>query len=153
MKIQQFKSILEKAPEKNIQFVLPDGVRIPPHFHICEVAQVQRNFIDCCGAKQSETVYAFQARAGKPASDEKQSMPAAKLSGIIALASEILSDEQISIEIEFKAPHLSQFPIHSFEAQEREIVFQLDEKETECLEQKEWEAKPNSCCYCHAHGC
>ena len=45
MKLSEFKSILNQI--ETIEFTLPDGSLIPQHFHITEVGQLDKRFIDC----------------------------------------------------------------------------------------------------------
>ena len=56
MKLSEFKSHLNQM--ETVQFVLPNGSLIPPHFHITEVGQIEKRFIDCGGVlrKESESI-------------------------------------------------------------------------------------------------
>lgn len=47
MKLSEFKKQLSTVTELN--FVLPNGTIVPQHFHVTEVGQVTKNFIDCGG--------------------------------------------------------------------------------------------------------
>ena len=38
----------------SLQFQLPNGHFVPQHFHITEVGNVTRNFIDCGGVQRQE---------------------------------------------------------------------------------------------------
>jgi hypothetical protein len=46
MKLSEFKKQLSTVTDLN--FVLPNGV-VPQHFHVTEVGQITKNFIDCGG--------------------------------------------------------------------------------------------------------
>ena len=45
MKLSEFKLVLQKIEDINI--VLENGKSIPSHFHITEVGQVDKKYIDC----------------------------------------------------------------------------------------------------------
>jgi hypothetical protein len=47
MKLSQFK--LQLSSLSNLNFVLPNGTIIPKHFHVTEVGQITKHFIDCGG--------------------------------------------------------------------------------------------------------
>ena len=45
MTLSDVQSALTSLSE--LVFVLPDGTRVPPHFHVTEVGQVDKYFVDC----------------------------------------------------------------------------------------------------------
>jgi len=47
MKLSQIKEILPNL--ENVAFQLEDGTFVPEHFHVTEVGQIAKNFIDCGG--------------------------------------------------------------------------------------------------------
>lgn len=58
IKLSEIKSTLPDWGE--LQFVLPSGVKVPAHFHITEVGQINKKFIDCGGTVRAEKVINFQ---------------------------------------------------------------------------------------------
>ena len=58
MKLQEFKSKLENSSQLN--FRLANGEEIPAHFHITEVGQISRKFIDCGGTLRQNSKINFQ---------------------------------------------------------------------------------------------
>lgn len=58
MKLSVFKTPL--AQEEDICFQLPNGQFVPAHFHINEVGQATRTFMDCGGTTCSETAIRLQ---------------------------------------------------------------------------------------------
>ncbi len=45
MKLSEFKLYLKNV--KKVEFQLPNGDYIPPHFHVTEVGLNSKKFIDC----------------------------------------------------------------------------------------------------------
>mgnify|MGYP003642228923 CR=1 FL=1 len=58
MKISEIKNHLSALDQ--IAFELPDGSLVPSHFHVTEVGQVSKHFIDCGGTVRIEEVANFQ---------------------------------------------------------------------------------------------
>ena len=45
MKLSEIKEILPAL--ENVEFQLENGTFVPEHFHVTEVGQIIKNFIDC----------------------------------------------------------------------------------------------------------
>ena len=58
MKLSIFKEILKTKIA--IGFELPNGQLVPGHFHVTEVGQINKRFIDCGGTIREEKVVNFQ---------------------------------------------------------------------------------------------
>jgi len=52
MKLSDFKKQLSTITD--INFVLQNGTVVPKHFHVTEVGQVTKRFIDCGGTVRNE---------------------------------------------------------------------------------------------------
>lgn len=152
MNITEFRNILEQHPDKNLRFVLPDQSAIPPHFHITEVGHVRKNFIDCGGTQRSTEACILQAWVAK--NDEDHSLKAGTLAKILGLAKTILPDDDLPVEVEFEAPHISQFPIQSAEKAGDALVFRLTTKHTDCLAKEQCGLESaSSCCAAESECC
>ncbi|HKC67523.1 MAG TPA: DUF6428 family protein, partial [Bacteroidia bacterium] len=57
MKLSDLKKQLPNA--KELTFVLPNGTTVPQHFHVTEVGQVTKHFIDCGGTVRNEKAVNF----------------------------------------------------------------------------------------------
>ncbi len=57
MKLSEFKDILKT--KKTIGFQLSSGEVVPSHFHVTEVGQINKRFIDCGGTLRDENVVSF----------------------------------------------------------------------------------------------
>jgi hypothetical protein len=152
MNITQLKNNLEQYPDRKIRFVLPDKGTIPAHFHITEVGHVRKDFIDCGGTQRSTSTCVLQAWVAM--NDEDHSLEAGKLAKILSLASKILPNDEVSVEVEFEAPYISQFPIESAEANVDALVFRLTTKHTDCLAKEQCGLEnPSPCCSAESGCC
>jgi hypothetical protein len=123
MNIAELKKTLEQHPNKKLRFILPNEGTIPSHFHITEVLQ-----------------------AWVAANDEDHSLEAGKLAKILGLAGKILPSDELSVEVEFEAPYISQFPIESANPEDDAIVFRLTVKHTDCLAKEQCGLESSPCC-------
>ena len=151
MNITELKHILEQNPSKGISFILPDKTAIPGHFHITEVGHVQKDFIDCGGTRRLTSSCVLQAWIA--ANDEDHSLSAGKLASILNLAGKIFPSDELTVEVEFEAPYLSQFPIDSADAQTDAVVFHLTTKHTDCLAREQCGLEGESSCCSTESGC
>ena len=58
MNISEIKNHLKNL--ETIAFELPNGSLVPEHFHVTEVGEVTKHFIDCGGTIRHEKVANFQ---------------------------------------------------------------------------------------------
>lgn len=58
MKLSEIKEILPTLD--NVEFQLENGTFVPEHFHVTEVGQITKKFIDCGGVIRTEKVINFQ---------------------------------------------------------------------------------------------
>jgi len=151
MNITELKEALEQNSAKTISFILPDKTVIPGHFHITEVGHVRKDFIDCGGTRRSTASCVLQAWIA--ANDADHALSAGKLASILKLAGKILPSDELSVEVEFEAPYISQFPIDSVEARADAVVFRLTTKHTDCLAKEQCGLESESSCCSAESGC
>lgn len=123
MKLSDFKKQLSVTTQLN--FVLPDGTAIPNHFHVTEVGQVTKHFIDCGGTVRNETVVNFQLWE---ANDFDHRLAPQKLSDIIALSEKMVNLQDAEIEVEYQSNTIGKYHLEFKNAQ-----FQLTSTKTNCL--------------------
>ncbi len=99
MKLSKLQKILKSTSE--IRFVLPDGTRVPSHFHVSEIGHISRNFIDCGGKLRSEDRINFQLWL---AEDYDHVLAPQKLYNIISMSQEKLQLPDAQVEIEYLSP-------------------------------------------------
>lgn len=106
MKLSEFKKSLQEVSELN--FILPDGTQVPKHFHVTEVGQVAKRFIDCGGTVRNETAINFQLWE---ANDFDHRLAPGKLKNIIALSEQQLALEDAEIEVEYQSNTIGKYGI------------------------------------------
>jgi hypothetical protein len=130
MKTSEFKKLLERYPDNNLSFVLPNGESIPAHAHITEVGRVDKTFLDCGGEAHKTSACSLQAWV---AADMDHRLNAGKLAAILEEAAPILSEDDPVVEIEFEQELISQFPVVAARVAGGAISFELGSKHTDCL--------------------
>lgn len=123
MKLSAIKEILTSL--ENVEFQLEDGTFVPEHFHVTEVGQIAKNFIDCGGTIRKETVVNFQLWN---ADDYEHRLKPKKLLQIIALSEDKLGIEDNEIEVEYQSDTIGKYDL-DFNGKH----FILKNKKTACL--------------------
>jgi len=130
MQLSQLIQALRERPEASLAFVLPDGQAVPTHFHVTEVGRVRKDFIDCGGTVRSTDRCVLQVWV---ATDSDHRLVAGKLDKIIALAKDILSDEDLPVEVEYDVGVITQLSVAGVNVGDNQITLQLVGKHTACL--------------------
>ncbi len=125
MKISEIKESL--AGLQAVNFKLPDGSYLPPHFHVTEVGLVTKHFIDCGGTERKEAVANFQLWE---AGDYDHRLAPQKFLHILNLCKKVLGDEDLPIEVEYQQSTIGKFGL-DFDGKD----FILTPKQTACLAQ------------------
>ncbi|MBL7893818.1 MAG: hypothetical protein JNK50_00895 [Bacteroidia bacterium] len=106
MKLSEFKQKL--ANVNDLQFVLPNGQTVPSHFHVTEVGQINKHFIDCGGTVRNEKVVNFQLWE---ANDFDHRLAPKKLNDIIQLSEKVLNIEDAEIEVEYQSDTIGKYGV------------------------------------------
>jgi Family of unknown function (DUF6428) len=106
MKLSEFKNKLAEVSE--VTFVKPDGKTIPAHFHITEVGQINKRFIDCGGTVRSENNVTMQLWESI---DVWHRLKPLKLKNIIQLSEQKLEIGDHEVEIEYQADTIGKFHV------------------------------------------
>ncbi|MEO6301721.1 MAG: DUF6428 family protein [Bacteroidia bacterium] len=123
MKLSEFKQQLHAISELNFQ--LPNGNLVPQHFHVTEVGQVNKHFIDCGGTVRDEKTVSFQLWE---ANDFDHRLAPKKLTDIIALSEKVLGVQDGEIEVEYQSDTIGKYGVE-FNGKN----FLLTQKQTACL--------------------
>ncbi|MBX2942708.1 MAG: hypothetical protein KF860_10200 [Cyclobacteriaceae bacterium] len=123
MKLSKIKEILPALD--NVAFQLENGVFVPENFHVTEVGQISKTFIDCGGVIRKEKVVNFQLWN---ADDFEHRLKPAKLLSIIKLCEEKLGIEDAEIEVEYQTETIGKYDLE-FNGNH----FILKNKQTACL--------------------
>jgi hypothetical protein len=123
MKLSEIKKLLSIA--ETVSFELQDGTMVPENFHVTEVGEVTKHFIDCGGTVRNEKVANFQLW---DANDFDHRLKPQKLLNIIELSENILGMEDLEIEVEYQLNTIGKFDL-DFDGKN----FVLVSKKTACL--------------------
>src|SRR5690554_4442431 len=123
MKLSEIKEILPTLD--NVEFQLENGTFVPEHFHVTEVGQITKNFIDCGGVIRTEKVINFQLW---DANDFEHRLKPTKLLNIIKLSEEKLGMEDAEIEVEYQSNTIGKYDLEFIGK-----TFVLKNKTTACL--------------------
>jgi hypothetical protein len=123
MKLSEIKKLLSIA--ETVSFELQDGTMVPENFHVTEVGEVTKHFIDCGGTVRNEKVANFQLW---DANDFDHRLKPQKLLNIIELSENVLGMEDLEIEVEYQLNTIGKFDL-DFDGKN----FVLVSKKTACL--------------------
>lgn len=123
MKLNDFKNRLKNLDQ--ISFELPNGTKVPAHFHVTEVGNVTKHFIDCGGTIRVEHRVNFQLWE---ANDYDHRLHPEKLLSIIELSEEKLGLKDEEIEVEYQGETIGKYGIEV-----EGDVFMLTSLTTDCL--------------------
>ncbi len=146
MKLSEIKQHLSNL--ETIAFELPDGSLVPNHFHVTEVGQITKNFIDCGGTVRKEEVINFQLW---DANDYDHRLHPEKLVHIINLSEKVLQLKDLDIEVEYQGQTIGKYGL-DFDGKH----FLLTSTNTACLAQASCgvpETKVESTCCTTSSGC
>lgn len=110
---------------ESVNFELEDGTLVPEHFHVTEVGEVSKHFIDCGGTVRTEKVANFQLW---DANDFDHRLKPQKLINIISLSEKVLGLGNLEIEVEYQTNTIGKYDL-AFNGKN----FQLVSKQTACL--------------------
>ena len=132
MNLKDLKAHLAASPEKLVQLILPGGSTVPQHFHVTEVGQVQKDFIDCGGEVRNSTVCLIQAWV---ANDLDHRIETDKLLKILELADKVIPSDNIPVEFEYQERVISQYQLKASGITDdgEAVTLTLGLKFTDCL--------------------
>lgn len=108
-----------------LTFQLEDGSIVPEHFHVTEVGEISKNFIDCGGVVRHEKVVNFQLWSSD---DVHHRLGAEKLLHIIQLSEDKLGIGNLPIEVEYQGETIGKYGLDIQDGR-----FLLINKQTDCL--------------------
>ena len=123
MVLSAFKQLLFELD--TLKFQLPNGQFVPAHFHITEVGNVKRNYIDCGGKLREENKINLQLWV---ASDTDHRLKPNDILEILQLAEKQLGYSNLELEVEYQQSTVGRYKL-AFDG----AVFQLINTQTACL--------------------
>lgn len=132
MTLFELKSNLKLVNQ--LLFKLPNGEFVPEHFHVTEVALVQKNFIDCGATLRNESVISLQLWN---ANDYNHRLHPEKLVHIIELSEKHLALPNLNVVVEYQGA-----TIETYNLEFNGIEFELKSMFTNCLAQENCGVEP-----------
>lgn len=123
MKLDDFVQALSTVDA--LVFVLPNGVNVPPYFHITEVGELTRHYVDCGGTKRQEVSVNFQVYTS---TDYDHRLMPSKLARIVKTSTELLALPNAEIEVEYQGQTIEKYGLEFSQGQ-----FHLMPRKTDCL--------------------
>ena len=123
MLLSAFKQTLRALD--TLKFQLPNGQFVPAHFHITEVGNVTRNYMDCGGLLRQENKLNLQLWV---ASDIDHRLKPNSVLNILQLAEKQLGYSNLELEVEYQRSTVGRYKL-AFDG----AVFQLINTQTACL--------------------
>ena len=123
MLLSDFKQTLSELD--TLKFQLPNGQFVPAHFHITEVGNVTRNYIDCGGMLRQEKKLNLQLWV---ASDTDHRLKPDNVLNILQLAEKQLGYSNMEVEVEYQ-----QITVGRYKLALDGVIFQLINTQTACL--------------------
>lgn len=123
MTLSEVKNAL--AGLENLKFYLPNGKKVPAHFHVTEVGLVNKTFIDCGGTLREEQRISFQLFTSV---DYHHRLAARKLEKIINIAERQLKLPDAEIEVEYQGETIGKYGLTL-----QDGAFHLESQQTACL--------------------
>lgn len=143
MLVSELNLVLHSEPSSRLQFLLPSGVPIPPHFHVTEVGRVDKSFIDCGGTIRAWSACVLQLWTAHDVEHRLQSNTLAK---ILSLAEPILQSSDLPVELEYGADAISTYSVSHYVSVFGTLQFHLVGKQTNCLAQDKCLSGDNTGC-------
>lgn len=106
MKLSALKEHL--AALDNLNFILPNGEKVPVHFHITEIGLASKHFVDCGGDVHQQKSANIQIWV---AEDFDHRLNAAGLLNIIDISKKVLGDEDLEIEVEYQTETIGKYAL------------------------------------------
>lgn len=150
MNLNAWLELLEQHPNRAIQWQLPDGAMIPPHFHVTEVGRVQKDFIDCGGTVRSQSACVLQLWV---ASDTQHRLDTTKLASILRMGLRLFPNSDLPVELEYDDGRFSQYPIRNARVHPASLWVELGTKHTACLAPDRCGVDPQDNACCSTPGC
>ncbi len=123
MKLSQFKNHLENL--ETVDFYLPNGQKVPPHFHITEVGMTTKNFTDCGNTFRIQKTATLQLWTSV---DYWHRLDPKMIVKIIDSTEKMFDGEDLEIEIEYQQETIGKFGLDFIGDK-----LQMTNKQTDCL--------------------
>jgi hypothetical protein len=129
MLVSEMLKVLQEVDDVPLHIMLPSGEFVPAHFHVTEIGQSTKHFIDCGGTKRSTFSIVLQMWT---ASDVDHRLTSGKLLKILSLAKDLISQDW-PVEMEYGEDVVSVYSLVNVETTPAGLLFVFGGKKTACL--------------------
>jgi hypothetical protein len=123
MKLSELNNLLDQVGE--LRVFLPDGNKVPDHFHVTELGLTTKHFIDCGNTIRTEYYASFQIWV---ANDTDHRLSPMKMKRIISAGLRLMKGMDPSVEVEYQMETIGRFGLEF-----KNGALHLKAKQTDCL--------------------
>jgi len=135
MQTQEFLSLLEEHPNKNLLFEYQKGKNVGANYHITEVKNVTIDSVDCGAGTDFWKETIIQLWESPDEHETEEYMTADKASAILNKVDKLKPMER-NVEVKFEYSnsnfHTAQLFVNDFKVDNEKIVLQLGVEKTDC---------------------
>lgn len=130
MKLSDFRNALIGAGDARVEFSLPDGSKVPAHYHVTEVGFVSKDFFDCGGTRRRDEYCALQLWV---ANDTEHVLIASKIESIIKHTELVLPSTDVPVMVEYQRESITRYSVDSLTKAFGKLTIALAPVFTDCL--------------------
>src|SRR5579871_4192425 len=130
MNFKALTAVLVRNEDAALHIMLPSGEFVPGHFHVTEVAKIDKSFIDCGGTVRKSVSCSLQVWT---ADDVDHRLVAGKFAKMLKLAEKVVGADDLPVEIEYGADVAPHYLLADVEVTQKGLLFALVGKQTNCL--------------------
>jgi hypothetical protein len=130
MKLSEFRGALTSAGDARVEFALPDGSKVPAHYHVTEVGYVAKDFFDCGGTRRRDEYCSLQLWV---ASDTEHTLIASKIESIIKHTEQALPETDVAVMVEYQRESITRYAVDSVARVFGKLTISLAAVFTDCL--------------------
>ena len=130
MKLSDFRNALVAAKDARVEFTLPDGSKVPTHYHVTEVGYVSKDFFDCGGTRRRDEYCSLQLWV---ANDTEHGLVASKIESIIKHTEKVLPKDDVAVMVEYQRDSIIRYAVDSVARVFGKLTISLTAVFTDCL--------------------
>ncbi len=130
MTLNELKAALSGHEDKSLSLELPDGQKVPAHYHVTEVGYVRKEFIDCGGKVRVEGKCTLQIWV---ADDIDHRVSVGKFLQILEHGAPVIPTWELPVALEYEHPVISHFPVLEVVNLADSVTLKTETIHTDCL--------------------
>ena len=143
MTLNELKTALSGHEDKALSLELPDGQKVPAHYHVTEVGYMRKKFIDCGGKVRVEGKCTLQIWV---ADDTDHRVSVAKFLQILEHGAPVIPTWELPVALEYEHPVISHFPVLEVLDQGASVTLKTETIHTDCLAKDVCGVDPQGSC-------